>query len=153
MSSMSGRSGPRISSWNKSQLEVNLLEIEEINYLYFYLCYIWICIIGGEHIAVKMKFDERGKQFTFFSHPRSHALPLTDRLTLELDLRSLFGLRVHSCTHWLRPRNSPLPRHLGSYRGRYWSAKINEISLWPLAPTPPASLRVLCWNFKTIYRG
>jgi hypothetical protein len=24
---------------------------------------------------------------------------------MELDLQSLFGLHVHSCTHWLRPRN------------------------------------------------
>jgi hypothetical protein len=24
-------------------------------------------------------------------------------LNMELDLQSLFGLRVHSCTHWLRP--------------------------------------------------
>jgi hypothetical protein len=35
---------------------------------------------------------------------------------MELDLQSLFGLHVHSCTHWLRPRNPhPLPLHLGSY--------------------------------------
>jgi hypothetical protein len=27
----------------------------------------------------------------------------------ELDLKSLFGLHVHSCTHWLRPRNPPPP--------------------------------------------
>jgi hypothetical protein len=27
---------------------------------------------------------------------------------------SLFWLHVHSCTHWLRPRNPP-PPHLGSY--------------------------------------
>jgi hypothetical protein len=37
---------------------------------------------------------------------------------MELDLQSLFGLHVHSCTHWLRLRNLPpaphLPR-LGSY--------------------------------------
>jgi hypothetical protein len=36
----------------------------------------------------------------------------------ELDLQSLFGLHVsdvHSCTHWLRPRNSLLPPHLDSY--------------------------------------
>ncbi len=26
---------------------------------------------------------------------------------IELDLQSLFGLHVHSCTHWLRPSNSP----------------------------------------------
>ena len=30
---------------------------------------------------------------------------------MELDLQSLLGLHVHSCTHWLRP---PTP-HLGSY--------------------------------------
>jgi hypothetical protein len=42
---------------------------------------------------------------------------------MELDLQSLFGLHVHSCTHWPKPRNSPLPPgppphispHLGSY--------------------------------------
>jgi hypothetical protein len=39
---------------------------------------------------------------------------------LEVDLQSLFGLHVHcavhSCTHWLRPRNlTPSPPHLGSY--------------------------------------
>ncbi len=33
---------------------------------------------------------------------------------MELDLQSLFGLHVHSFTHWLRPRD-PLPLHLGSY--------------------------------------
>jgi hypothetical protein len=35
---------------------------------------------------------------------------------MDLDLQSLFGLHVHSCTHWLRPRTPPPPpRHLGSY--------------------------------------
>jgi hypothetical protein len=36
---------------------------------------------------------------------------------MELDLHTLFGLQVHSCTHWLRPRNIPphLRQHLGSY--------------------------------------
>jgi hypothetical protein len=28
-------------------------------------------------------------------------------LKKESDRQSLFGLHVHSCTHWLRPRNSP----------------------------------------------
>ncbi len=32
----------------------------------------------------------------------------------ELDLQSLFGLHVHSCTHWERPHNPP-PPHMGSY--------------------------------------
>ncbi len=43
---------------------------------------------------------------------------------------------MHSCTHWLRPRNSPppppCPRIWAHIReGRYWSAKIDDISLWP----------------------
>jgi hypothetical protein len=56
------------------------------------------------------------------------------RLHMDLDLQSLFGLHVRSCINWQRPRNNPPPPtpHLGSYtRGRYWSAKIGDISLWP----------------------
>ncbi len=36
---------------------------------------------------------------------------------MELDLQSLVGLHVYSCTHWLTPHNPPPPppRHLGSY--------------------------------------
>jgi hypothetical protein len=34
------------------------------------------------------------------------------RLNMKLDLLSLFVLHVHSCTHWLRPRN-PLPPAFG----------------------------------------
>jgi len=34
---------------------------------------------------------------------------LAHRLNMEVDLQSLFGLHVHSCTHWLRPRNSTHP--------------------------------------------
>jgi hypothetical protein len=29
------------------------------------------------------------------------------RLNVDLDLQSLFGLYVHSCTDWLRPHNPP----------------------------------------------
>jgi hypothetical protein len=32
---------------------------------------------------------------------------------MELDLQSLFELHVHSCTHWLRPRNLPPPPAFG----------------------------------------
>jgi hypothetical protein len=32
-------------------------------------------------------------------------------LNMELDLQSLFGLHVHSCTHLLRLRNCPPPSH------------------------------------------
>jgi hypothetical protein len=34
---------------------------------------------------------------------------------MQLDLLILFGIHVHRCTHWMRPRNSPLPPHVGSY--------------------------------------
>ena len=37
------------------------------------------------------------------------------RLNMKLDLQSLFGLHVHSCTNWLRPSNSTSPRALGTY--------------------------------------
>ncbi len=56
---------------------------------------------------------------------------LSHRLNMELDLQSLFGLHVHSCTHWLRPRTPPpsTPRSWAHIRGRYWSAKIDDIFL------------------------
>ncbi len=34
------------------------------------------------------------------------------RLNTELDLLSLFGLHVHSCTEWLRPCNPPPPTRI-----------------------------------------
>jgi hypothetical protein len=40
---------------------------------------------------------------------------INHKLNMKLDLQSLFGLHVHSCTHWLRPRNLTHPMHLGSY--------------------------------------
>jgi hypothetical protein len=30
---------------------------------------------------------------------------VSTKLDIELDLQSLFGLHVHSFTHWLKPRN------------------------------------------------
>ncbi len=53
------------------------------------------------------------------------------RLNMEKDLKSLFRLHVHSCTHLLRPRNSPPPCIWAHIRGCYCSAKIDDISLWP----------------------
>jgi hypothetical protein len=41
--------------------------------------------------------------------------PLAHRLNIELHLQSLFGLHVHTCTHWLRSRSPLPPPHLGSY--------------------------------------
>jgi hypothetical protein len=50
-------------------------------------------------------YAEIGSSASKLSFPQGH------RLNMELDLQSLFGLHVHSCTHWLRvrPRNSPIP--------------------------------------------
>ncbi len=63
---------------------------------------------------------------------------------MELDLQSLFGLHACSiCTAVLLGRKTPQPatrsppppppspRIWAHIRGRYWSAKIDDISLWP----------------------
>jgi hypothetical protein len=64
------------------------------------------------------------------------------RLNMESDFQSLFGIHVQcSCTNWLRPRNPPPPRNWAHLRGRYWSAKIDDISdisLCPLALANPS---------------
>ncbi len=61
------------------------------------------------------------------------------RLNMELDLQSLFGLHMHSCTHWLRPRNPPSARIWAHIRERHWSAKTGDMSLWP-----PLSIGLPC---------
>jgi hypothetical protein len=59
---------------------------------------------------------------------------LPHRINMELDLQSLFGLHVHSCTHWLRPRNPPL-QHSGSYKRALLISQIDDISMWlPVLP-------------------
>jgi hypothetical protein len=61
---------------------------------------------------------------------KTHAKDSNHRLNMELDIQSLFGLHVDSCTHWLRPRNPTPTLHIWVHiRGRYWSAKIDDISL------------------------
>jgi len=61
---------------------------------------------------------------------------------MELDIRSLFGLHVQSCTHRLRPR-SPRPSRIWAHiRGRYWSAKIDNISTYLCNPLVHAKFRV-----------
>jgi hypothetical protein len=45
---------------------------------------------------------------------------------MDLDLQSLFGLHVHSCTHWLTPQ--PPPPAFGLVYEGFWSAKIDDIS-------------------------
>jgi hypothetical protein len=61
---------------------------------------------------------------------------------MELDLQSLFGIHVHNCTLWQRPRRPappppPDPPPIWAHiRGRYWLAKIDDISLGPLWVKP-----------------
>jgi hypothetical protein len=78
---------------------------------------IWCAPIEMHILSKKSLF---GELFLFVKH----------RSNMEVDLQSLFGLNVHTCTHWLRPRCSPPPPAFGLVlRGRYWSAKIDDISL------------------------
>jgi hypothetical protein len=50
-------------------------------------------------------------------------------LKIELDLQSLFGLLCTAVLIGRDPATPPLPRIWARIRGRYWSAKINDISL------------------------
>jgi hypothetical protein len=55
------------------------------------------------------------------------------RLNMELDLQSLFRWApLHSFIHWLL-QPTPSPRIWAQIRGCYWSAMIDDISLWPPA--------------------
>jgi len=74
--------------------------------------------------AVDVEVERKVHQLQIVGHRAEHLrIPGNIWLNMKLDLQSLFGLRVHSCTHWLRPR---IWAHI---RGRYWSAKIDDISL------------------------
>jgi hypothetical protein len=66
---------------------------------------------------------------TFANRSTSYYLTYGHSLNMELDLQSLFGLHVHNCIHWLRPHKPPSPRIWAHIRGRYWSAKIDDICL------------------------
>jgi hypothetical protein len=52
-------------------------------------------------------FGKSGKYYTE-GIPSSRRVP-SHRLNMELDLQSLFGLHVYSCTHWPTPHNPPPP--------------------------------------------
>jgi hypothetical protein len=57
-------------------------------------------------------------------------LALHNRLNMELDLTSLFALlyvQLYSLAE--TPQPLPSPRIWAHIRGRYWSAKIDDISL------------------------
>jgi hypothetical protein len=50
------------------------------------------------------------------------------RLNMEIDLQSVFGHHVCSCTHYLTPATPTSPRIWAHITGRYWSTKIDDIS-------------------------
>jgi hypothetical protein len=74
---------------------------------------------------------------------RRRLFSVAHRLNTELDLNSLIGLHVHSFTHWLRHRKPPNTRIWAHIRGRYWSAKIGDMSLWPAIVLPLKLIFVL----------
>ncbi len=53
---------------------------------------------------------------------------------MELDLQSLFGLHVHTCTYWLTPP-PPTPTFGLIYENAIAPSKIDDISLWSPGPT------------------
>ncbi len=57
---------------------------------------------------------------------------LRHMLNMQLDLQSFFGLLCTAET----PAASPLPQHWAQIQGRYWSAKIDDISMIPPALHP-----------------
>jgi hypothetical protein len=79
---------------------------------------------------------------------------------MELDPQSvlaLLGLLVHSCTHWLRSPQQPppLPRIWAHMRGRYWSAKIDDLNKDDIVYLGRFfhSLLVLCYEEDSIESG
>jgi hypothetical protein len=67
-------------------------------------------------------------------HANVECLPLL-KLNIELNPHSLFGLLCTAVLIGWGPANPPppIPPHLGSYTRGCWSAKIDDISLWPPA--------------------
>ncbi len=78
---------------------------------------------------------------------RAAFLP-SHRLNMELDLHSLFGLHVHSCTHWQRPRRYTTslcnPLSLVLYQNPSTPYTRPKFSTWPFSPSS-LSLSLL-WN-------
>ncbi len=64
------------------------------------ICFLFIC--GAQPFLIADQLSGRNRK-------PLNLVCYTHGLNMELDLQSLFGPHVHSCTHWLRPRNPPPP--------------------------------------------
>ncbi len=101
-------------------------------------CQPWVNVSVKHNVAKSVNRSILKKSwhigFSVFIIHSSMALPYCHRLNMESDLQSLLGSSVYSGSHWAKPRNSsPPPRIWAHIGGRYWSAKIDNISLWPPA--------------------
>jgi hypothetical protein len=79
--------------------------------------------LGRENFVRLRKFRGANGE-VFVSLP----LRISHRFNMELDLQSLIGLHVRSCTHWLRPRNPP-PAFGLTNEGAIGQPRINATSL------------------------
>ncbi len=72
-------------------------------------CIKTVCTIGYKELLLSLRKGDR-------ICPEIGCIKLWKSVGhMELDLQSIFGLHMHNCTHWLRPRNPPpLPPHLDS---------------------------------------
>ncbi len=76
-----------------------------------------------------------GEEKIFCTGPTREAKARQHRLNMEVDLQVYLGSMsrdVHSCTHWLRPRNPPNPPHLDLYTRALLVSK----ERWHLFVTP-----------------
>ncbi len=67
------------------------------------------------------------------SDPFGDSVALSHRLNMDVDLQNLFGLHVTCCAQLhslaVTPQLPPPPSFGPVLRGRYWSAKIDDIFL------------------------
>ncbi len=81
---------------------------------------------------------------------------LYHRLNLELDLQSLFGLLVYSCTQWLRPWISPLPPSFGLIyeatidQPRYTTSLCNPL-IWSITVWCVATQTTMQWSLDAVH--
>jgi hypothetical protein len=59
------------------------------------------------------RISELYRRFPVMLRKTDHTNTIVSRLSMELELQSLFGHHLHSCTHCLKPRSPPSP--IGSY--------------------------------------